>query len=226
MSAQMQQDMLSIQGVYREIADATGGQAFRRASDIVKELNDVADDGRATYLLSFAPSAAADGKYHLIKIKLAGNKKAVLRYRSGYFYREEPATLKERFKEAALQPEEVTDIGLTADIVPGSNGKTVKLAISASDLEIAQKDSLWTDKLDVFLVQRELAGMKAQITGQAMNLRLQSGSYQKYLKEGIPFDQVVELGKGVGSVRIVVLDENSGRMGSVTIPAATLGKAG
>jgi hypothetical protein len=36
---------------------------------------------------------------------------------------------------------------------------------------------------------------------------------------------VVELGKGIGSVRIVVLDENSGRMGSVTVPAATLAKA-
>jgi len=32
----------------------------------------------------------------------------------------------------------------------------------------------------------------------------------------------VEAGPGVGSVRIVVLDENSGRMGSVTIPVAAI----
>lgn len=223
MKAQMYQDMLSIQGVYREIADATGGQAFRRASDLVKELDDVADDGRATYLLSFAPSTAADGKYHLITIKLPGNKKAKLRYRTGYFYREEPTTLKDRFRDAALQAEEATDIGVTANVVPGSKGRTVKLGIAATDLEIAQRDSLWTDKLDVFVVEREVSGMKAQITGQCMNLRLQSGSYQKYLKEGIPFEQPVEVGKGVGSIRIVVLDENSGRMGSVTIPVAALG---
>lgn len=225
MRAQMQQDMLSIQGVYREIADATGGQAFRRASDIVMELNHVADDGRATYELSFTPAAGADNKYHVITIKLAGqNKKTKLRYRTGFFYRQEPSTIKDRFKDAALQAHDASDIGVTANVVPGSKGHTIKLGIAASDLEMAQKEDLWTDKVDVFLVQRQVAGMKAQITGQTMNLRLLPGSYQKYLKEGIPFDQAVELGPGVGSVRIVVLDENSGRMGSVTIPVSALAK--
>ena len=225
MSAQMHQDLLSIQGVYREIADATGGQAFRRASDIVTELNHVADDGRATYLLSFAPAAAADNKYHLITVKVPGKKKVTLRYRTGYFYREEPSTIKDRFKDAALEPGDATDIGVTADVVPGSNGHAIKLGIAATDLEIAQNESLWTDKVDVFLVERAVNGMKAQITGQTMNLRLQPGSYQKYLKEGVPFTQAIELAPGVGSVRIVVLDENSGRMGSVTIPVAALGKS-
>jgi len=225
MTAMMQADMLSIQGVYREIADATGGQAFRRASDIVKELNGVADSGRATYELSFSPAAAADNKYHVITVKMVGQqKKTKLRYRTGFFYRQEPSTIKDRFKDAALQAQDASDIGVTAGVVPGSKGHTVKLSIAATDLEMAQKEDLWTDKVDVFLVQRGVSGMKAQITGQTMNLRLQPGSYQKYLKEGIPFDQVVEPGSGVGSVRIVVLDENSGRMGSVTIPVSALGK--
>jgi len=225
MTAQMHQDMLSIQGIYREIADATGGQAFRRASDMVRELDNVADEGRATYQLSFAPAAAADGKYHLITIKLAGQQKKInLRYRTGYFYREEPATIKDRFQEAALQALDMTDIGLTANVVPDSKGHTIRLGIAAGDLEIARRDSVWTDKLDIFLVQRELSGSKARITGQAVNLQLQTASYQKYLKEGIPFDQAVELGPGVGSIRVVVLDENSGRMGSVTIPVSTLRK--
>jgi VWFA-related protein len=226
MNAMMQADMLSIQGVYREIADATGGQAFRRASDIVTELNHVADSGRATYELSFTPAAGADNKYHVITVKLAGkDKKTKLRYRTGFFYRQEPSTIKDRFQEAALQAHDASDIGVTADVVPGSKGHTIKLGIAATDLEMAQKEDLWTDKVDVFLVQREASNMKAQITGQTMNLRLLPGSYQKYLKEGIPFDQVVELGRGVGSVRIVVLDENSGRMGSVTIPVSALEKA-
>jgi VWFA-related protein len=224
MKAQMQQDLHSIQGVYREIADATGGRAFRRASDIVGELNDVAEDDRATYLLSFSPSAAADDKYHLITVKLAGHKNAVLRYRTGYFYKQEPGTLKDRFRDAALEPGDATEIGLTASFLPASKGHTVKLGIAATDLAMAQKDSLWTDKLDIFLVQREIAGTKAKITGQCLNLRLAPGSYQKYLKDGIPFDQAVEAAQGTGSIRVVVVDENSGRMGSVTIPVSAFGK--
>jgi hypothetical protein len=98
----------------------------------------------------------------------------------------------------------------------------LKLGIAATDLEIAQKDAFWTDKLDVYVVQREVSGTKARITGQTMGLRLKPVTYQQYLREGIPFNQVVEAGAGVGSVRFVVVDENSGRMGSVTIPAGNL----
>lgn len=223
-TAQMQQDLHSIQGVYREIADATGGRVFRRASDMVSELNQVASDGRSTYLISFAPSAAADNKYHIITIKLTGHKDVNLRYRTGYFYRQEPATLQDRFREAVLQPDNATEIGLTAHLSPDPASHTVKLGISATDIEVAQQDSLWTDRLDVYLVQRETSGTKAQISGQCMDLHLRSETYQKYLREGIPFDQVLEVAPGMGSVRLIVVDENSGRMGSVTIPASELGK--
>jgi len=222
--AQMQQDLHPIQGAYRELADATGGRVFRRASDMVSEFNSVVADGRATYLLSFTPAMAADGKYHLITVKIAGRKDVKLQYRTGFFYREEPATLKDRFSQTVLDPEDATAIGLTADPVSGSGGRTVKLDIAATDLEIAQKDAFWTDKLDVYVVQREVSGTKARVTGQTMGLRLKPATYQQYLREGIPYNQVLEAAEGVGSVRIVVVDENSGRMGSVTIPAAAIGK--
>ena len=224
LTAQMQQDLHSIQGVYREIADATGGRPFRRASDMVAELNTVAADGRATYLLSFAPPEAADGKYHLITIKLIGRKDVTLRYRTGYFYQQEAVTLKDRFREAVLQPEDKTEIGLKASLVAEAKDKTVKLAIATTDLAMAQADSFWADKLDVFVVQREMSGMKAHISGQSMSLHLLPGSYQKYLREGIPYRQVLEVAPETGSVRIIVVDENSGRMGSVTIPGAALGR--
>jgi hypothetical protein len=224
--AQMQQDTHGIQGAYREIADATGGRVFRRANDYVSEFNSVAADGRATYLLSFAPALAADNRYHLITVKAAGHKDINLRYRSGYFYRQEPSTIKDRFSQTVLEPEDATEIAVSADPVPGSNGHTVKLGIAAADLEIAQKDAFWTDKLDVFVVQREVSGTKAHVTGQTIGLRLKPATYQQYLREGVPFNQALEAAPGVGSVRIVVVDENSGRMGSVTIPAAAIGKPG
>jgi VWFA-related protein len=220
-TAQMRQDLRSIQGAYRELADATGGRAFRRASDMVSEFKSVVADGRATYLLSFSPATASDGKYHVITVKIPGRKDVELRYRTGFFYRQEPTTMKDRFREAILEPRDASEISLTADLLPGTNGRTVKLGIGAADLAIAQKDAFWTDRLDVFLAQREVSGEKARITGQTIGLRLKPATYQQYLREGIPFNQAVEPGAHMGSVRIVVVDENSGRMGSVTIPAAS-----
>ncbi|MGB8260216.1 MAG: VWA domain-containing protein, partial [Terracidiphilus sp.] len=222
MISQMQQDLHPIQGAFREIAEATGGRIFPRSSNIAGELDGVAADGRATYLLSFSPAQAADGKYHLITVRMASRREVTLRYRTGYFYRQESATLKQRFSDAVWQPEDAAEIALTADPVPESNGHALRLSIAATDLEIAQKDALWTDKIDVFVVQREVSGSRAKVTGQTLGLRLKPGSYQKYLREGIPFNQTLEFSPGAGSVRIVVLDENSGRMGTLTVPAVAL----
>jgi VWFA-related protein len=219
--AQMQQDMRPIQGVFREIAAATGGQALRRSNNMVGQLSGVAAEGRATYLLGFSPSQAADGQYHLLTVKLVGRKDATLRYRSGYQYDKDPSTVKARFAKVVWEPMDAGDIALRAT-PPTTDRSTLKLNIAATDLAMAQTGDLWTDKIGVFLVRRDDAQKKAQITGQTMNLRLKPETYQKLMREGIPFEQIVEQSKITGSVRIVVIDENSGRMGSITLPAGTL----
>jgi VWFA-related protein len=216
--AQMQQDMHPIQGVFRELADATGGRAFRRSNNMIGELGGVVNDGRATYLLGFSPSQPADGQYHLLTVKVVGHKDVTVRYRAGYKYEKDPSTLKDRFVKAVWQATDASDIGVSAS--PEADGSTLKLKIAANDLAVAQDGESWTDKVDIFLVRRDDEGHHAQVTGQTMALKLTSGTYQKLLREGIPFDQIVEKNKDTGSVRIVVVDENSGRMGTITVPLA------
>jgi VWFA-related protein len=219
-AAEMQQDTHPIQGAFRDLAEATGGRAFRRSSGIASELNSVVDDGRATWLLAFRPDQPADDKYHLITIKLNGRRDVTLHYRTGYQYNKEPATLKDRFRQAIWQPSDVTEIALTAKPVPAANGGTLKLNIAATDLDLAQQGNLWSDKLDIFLVQRDDEGLHAEVTGQSLGLRLKPETYQRLLHEGIPFEVKVAARLGTGSVRIFAVDENSGRIGSVTVPAA------
>jgi len=107
--------------------------------------------------------------------------------------------------------------------VPADKGAIVKLSITATDLDLAQQDELWLDKLDIFLVQRDDAGLHAQVNGQTLGLRLKPETYQRLLREGVPFEAKVEARPEIGSVRVVAVDENSGRMGSITIPAAAIG---
>jgi VWFA-related protein len=222
LTAQMQQDTHPIQGVFRELADATGGRAFRRSGSIATELDSVVNDGRAAYLLSFTPDQPADGKYHLLTVKLTGRRDIVLRYRTGYQYDKEPATLKDRFRQAVWQPVDLAEVALTANPAAASKGATLKINVAATDLYLAQQDGFWTGKLDIFLVQRDDAGLRAQLSGQTMGLRLKPATYQKLMRDGIPLVQSFEIKPNTGSVRAIVVDENSGRMGSVTVPIAAL----
>jgi VWFA-related protein len=221
-TAEMQQDLHPIQAAFQKMAEATGGQVFRRSDEIAKNLDKVIADGRAAYLLGFTPDTPADGQYHVLTVKLAVRRGVTLRYRTGYEYAKEPATLKERFQQAIWQPLDASQIAVSANPRAASQGATLRVNIATSDLALKQQDERWVDKLDIFLAQRDDQGLHARITGQTLTLTLKAATYEKLLQNGIPFDQFIEKKQDTGSVRIVVVDENSGRMGSVTVPATVL----
>jgi VWFA-related protein len=221
-TAEMTQDLHPIQAAIQGMAQATGGRAIPRAGDMAAALNGVVEDGRATYLLSFSPDVPADDQYHQLTVKLPTRRGVTLRYRTGYQYAREPATLKDRLRQAIWQSFDVTEIAVSAQAVPASTGTTLKLNIATNDLALKEQGERWMDKLDIFLVQRDDEGLHARVTGQTLGLALKPVTYQRALGEGIPFDQLVAKREDAGTVRIVVVDENSGRMGSVTVPATVL----
>ena len=222
-TAEMQQDIHPIQGPIRMVADATGGRIIRRTGDLAGALNGVVADGHATYMVGFSPQGQADDLYHNITVKLTAQHKGVsLRYRTGYLYAKEPSTLKDRFQQAIWRPQDVSEIAVTATADTAPPGAKLKIDIAAADLGLEQRAGRWMDKLDIFFIQRDDAGLRAQVEGQTLGLRLKPSTYQSLLSTGVPFEHVVQLQKGAGSVRVLVVDENSGRMGSVTIPATAL----
>jgi hypothetical protein len=223
-TAEMQQDIRPIQGPIRQVADATGGRVIRRAGDLAAELAGVVEDGHATYMVSFSPQGPADDQYHAITIKLTGKQHGLtLHYRTGYLFAREPATLKDRFQQAVWRPRDVSEVAVTAGVTPMNPGANVKINIVASDLGLQQQAGRWMDKLDIFFIQRDDAGIHAQVEGQTLGLRLKSSTYQSLLPIGVPFEHFVQLRPGMASLRVLVVDENSGLMGSVTIPATALG---
>ncbi|HET6207084.1 MAG TPA: VWA domain-containing protein [Terracidiphilus sp.] len=217
-TAEMSQDLHPIQGPIRDVAAATGGRTIRRSGDLAGALAGIVDDGHATYQLSFYPQGPADDQYHTIAVKLTGRRGLTLRYRTGYLFAKEPVTLKERFHQAVWKPLDTTEIAVTADVAPISSGASVKLNIAAADLGLEQQAGRWMDKLDIFFIQRDDAGLHAHVEGQTLGMRLKSSTYQNILPKGVPFEHAVQLQPGMSSLRVLVVDENSGRMGSVTIP--------
>jgi VWFA-related protein len=221
-TAEMQQDLHPIQIAVQQMAQATGGRIFRRSGNMVAALNSVIEDGRAAYLLSFAPDSPPDDQYHRLTVRVAAPRGVTLRYRTGYLYAKEPATLKDRFELAIWQPLDATEIAISAHLGAASSGAALALRIAATDVSLTQQGDRWIGKLDIFLVQRDDTGIHARVNGQSLVLRLKPATYQELLNDGIPFDQFVGEEQGTGTLRIIVVDENSGRIGSITLPASIL----
>jgi VWFA-related protein len=217
-SADMSQDLHPVQGPVRQVADATGGRVIRRSGDLAAEFDSIIADNHASYILSFSPDSPADGQYHNITVKVTGRKGLTLHHRTGYVYEKEATTLKERFQQAVWRPVDMSEIAVKANVVPSANNAVVKLNIAAGDLGLQQQGGRWMDKLDIFFIQRDDAGLRAQVEGQTLGLRLKSTTYESLIPTGVPFEHSVAMKPGMASLRVLVVDENSGRMGSVTVP--------
>jgi VWFA-related protein len=224
-NAAMSQDLHPVQGPVRQVAAATGGRVIRRTGDLNAQLDGIVADGHATYMLSFSPQGPADDQYHTITIKTSGRRGLTLSYRTGYLFAKEPSTLKERFQQAVWRPADVSEIAVSASVSRETAGASVKLNIAASDLGLRQQADRWMDKLDIFFIRRDDAGLHALLEGQTLGLRLKTATFGRLMSGGVPFEHFVDAKPGMASLRVLVVDENSGRMGSITIPASAIESA-
>jgi hypothetical protein len=117
---------------------------------------------------------------------------------------------------------DVNEITVAADVATTSAGANVRINIAAIDLALQEHAGRWMDKLDIFFVQRDDEGHHARVEGHTLGLRLKPATYQNLLPHSLPFEQFVQMQQNMASLRVVVVDENSGRMGSVTIPGSAM----
>lgn len=230
-TAQMQQDTHDIQPPVRLLAESTGGRAINKGSDLEKTLDGITQETTALYEIGFRPDTPADNKFHTLQLKVNGRKDIRLRYRTGYMYGEEATAPQERFQEAVWRPQDLSGIQLTAEPVKAADapsGKpTIRLRIALPGLGLKQQQQgpsagRWTDKLYIFLAQRDDAVRKAQVTGDTLQLALKQATYDTGMPTGIPYQREVDALSKLGSIRIVVVDANTGRIGSVTLPSSAL----
>lgn len=210
-----------VQIAIQQLAQSTGGQAFGRSSNVIANMSRVIEDSKAIYLLSFAPDTQPDDRYHQLKVTVPARRDIKLRYRAGFLYSKEPATLKDRFAQVLWQPFDAPEIAITARRSHATGGAAISLNIAASDVGLVQDGDHWTGKLDIFLVQRDDSGAGAKVKEQTLALNLSNSSYEKLIRDGIPFEQYLDARQSSDSVRLIVVDENSARIGSITLPAAT-----
>ena len=197
--AQVSQDLHPIQGSVRDVAAGTGGRTIRRASDLAGELEGIVDDGRATYQLSFSPARARPtASIIILRSSSTAAAASSLRYRTGYLFAKEPASLKDRFREAVWQPSDTTDIGVSASVAPSGARLLRQNQYRRRRPGHAAAGRPLDGQARHLLIQRDDAGIHAHVEGTTLGLRLKPSTYQNLLPTGVPFERAVEMQPGMG----------------------------
>jgi VWFA-related protein len=210
------------QGTMEEVAAETGGKAYINQNEIKEGIALAASDEKASYSLGYYPENKKwDGKMRNIKVKVAQGD-TQLRYRKGYFA-VEPGPAKDRNYEqdvaAALEVDApATQISFMAQAKPTDPGK-IRVVFLVDAHTLTAEDSGGSKKMNVNLY--------ATVWGNGKNLGSHSikvdrafdaATYQQIVDHGMMVPIDIDIPAGGKELRLAVLDNKTGFIGTVSGP--------
>jgi VWFA-related protein len=214
----------------RDIANRTGGRVIEETNDLAGAMRHVMDDYSATYLLGYYPDHNKwDGEFRDITVKVDGHDVEV-HARNGYFAIADIASASQlaarRLADAVSSPLDATEIAfdVQADAIDASGARQLKLKITfdPNQFHFQQQSDRWTDNLAEVWAEFDAEGKKVDAHSQAVNLKPLTADYQQFLRKPFSYSETVAIAKGAERLRFVLRDENSGAIGSITIPLMRL----
>ncbi len=208
---------------FAESAHLTGGVEFHDTNSVEGAIRKVMDDSDIVYTLGlYLSDNDLDGAFHRIKVEVS--KKGVdLRYRAGYMATKDigltPEQRRTVLSEAVHGPLQSSAIGLraTATADPGKSGNyQLVVSIDAHDMHFEQMDKVWTSAFEVALTWDPSPPDK--VTTEPVPIVLTDDQFHDALKRSLLWRKTVSVGTKARSLRVVIQDQATGAIGSVTIP--------
>jgi RNA polymerase sigma factor (sigma-70 family) len=120
-----------------------------------------------------------------------------------------------RMVDALTSPLEASGIALSARL--DRAGNQIAVGIAGGDIVLDPEGDHWTGTLDVIFAQHAADGHDLGTSKKLVQINSKASEYQALVKQGvsftIPFPPPART-----QVRVVVLDEHTGRLGWLTIP--------
>ena len=213
----------------QKLADETGGQAFVNTNDITGAIRKAVEDSAVTYTLGFYINRdALDGKFHEVKVKVRGQGLTV-HYPKGYFAYPDTAPTKDedqkRLLSAVQSPVESSSIlvQVTVERVDQPpHWLKVMCSIDAHDVSLVQSGDLRKGVIEVYIVEQDQAGKVLLQSGKTFTLQFPENKYDALLKSGLFFHELVEPKSGAITLRVLVEDPATSKIGSLIIPLSQL----
>ena len=207
-----------------QMARLTGGHSYLR-QDIRAVLKQMATNATATYGLAYAPSADNwDNKFHVVRV--ACSRPGVkLELRERYYALVDSRPAVERMKAVLMQayqsPTDFGEVGLRTKISSlGADkpGVHLDIRIDPSDLLLREQGGKHSAALYCLISDRSGAAPLGEPAVLELTPELTAEEYKTVMKEGLPFAQDHPTSDAVRQVRVIVLDQNTSAVGSVTFP--------
>ena len=211
-----------------QLAESTGGKAFYYKNDLDVLVRQSIDDGSTYYTLGYYPTDKNwDGKFRKIQVKTT-RAETRLHYRLGYYainpaaYAQEDARMHERALDQALNLNSPMSTGLPFKakvLTPADspNRITVNFAIDPHALSFDKNDAgLHTASVDcmVQVYKDQNTSLKREAT--AIHAELTPENFEKIDKSFFPCQQTVDLAPGNYILRLGVIDNRTGLIGTAT----------
>ena len=206
-----------------QMALLTGGASYFRL-DIRAVLKQVAAGDDNSFELAYDPSAESwDSKWHRIRItcERAGVK---LRVRERYYAVPDARPVADRMRAALMgayqSPLDAVEIGLRTKIAPmegDKHGVHLEIRINPSDIVLREQGGKFTGAVYLLISDRGASGPLGEPSLSNFNLELTPEQHDAVMKEGIPLTQDHPTTDAVQQVRLIVLDQNTNAVGSLTL---------
>lgn len=213
------------QETMRELAARTGGKAFLNRNDLAAAVREAIDDSAVTYTLGFYPPAdAVDGQYHELRVEVPNHAGVSVRSRRGYDADNPKAipveAVKQEVERALGSPLEAKGITILARLNREASSIRLLATIAARPLSLHEREGRWKGTIDVVTAQRDAKGHILNPHTQSAAVNVDRKSYEYYLKNGIPYSTLIRPARGAEELRLVVVDQETGALGSVIVPLA------
>ena len=210
-----------------DFADMTGGKAFYNTNDIAGSFKRAADDASSYYLVGYYLDTSNNKSgWRKLQVKVAGKGKDVeVRARNGFFVTNatmNPLLSRGRDMNNALHsPIEGTGVAMTvqwAGLAPDGDKKKALFAAHMPAGGLSFEGARSQLNFDFAAIAYDKDGKEAGQTARNYTPVVPEAQLASVKTNGVDFRNALELAPGKYTVRFVVRDNLTGKVGSVTAP--------
>jgi hypothetical protein len=205
-------------------AGRTGGLAFHGRNDLDVGIQGAIEDVQASYTLGFyAPQDSSRAGFHKLSVRTL-RPGVKLRYKEGYYVDPPGKISKADRKDAVAQAltglVDATSIPIEIKATRQKNTVKLRVSLRPDSLALERKGDRWQGAVEfITRFAKEDGSESAPPVSRRIEFNLTQRTYEAAQRSGLLFSRTLEMPAKVASLRVLVRNDPSGEIGTLTIPA-------